>query len=178
MLANFVANFLNTSLLLNYYYYKFSKFGGPKSLLALQTKIGGGAVPLVSTGSGPHALYSLSCTLILMYGVRWCRWTIQSNYRLAQVSFLNRPCFYKWKFLARSWKLWRRFPSPLISISIFYISLLALSWKTYMKVFHFRETSAKSGKCFMQDISCFCKRLSCSASDLHLHFHVSLASVE
>ena len=111
-----------------------------------------------------------------MYGVRW---TIQSNYRLAQVSFLNRPCFYKRKFLARSWKLWRRFPShwlvyrsSIYHFLQFHESFLhcheRLSWKTFMKVFHFRETLAKSGKCFLQAISCFCKRRSCFCKRLAL----------
>ena len=68
MIANFVVNF---HYLLNYYYYKLLKFfffcflffvffgGGAKIIVGSlhpQRKLWGGPVPLVSTGSGPHAV--------------------------------------------------------------------------------------------------------------------------
>ena len=55
MIANFVVNFLNTWLFTKLLLLTSQNLGGPNALLAPPpTKIGGGAVTLVSTGSGPH----------------------------------------------------------------------------------------------------------------------------
>ena len=60
MLANFVVDFLNTSLFTKLLLLNFSNWGGQNHCWPPPPprKLGGGAVPLVSTGSGPHGTYS------------------------------------------------------------------------------------------------------------------------
>ena len=119
--------------------------------------------------------------------VQWKRTPYKPLYawKLAQETCTNRPRFYKRKFLARSWKLWRRFPSQrLVQRSPIYHfhESLSLSWKSFsfMKVFHesvqkvfhlmkvFHESLSLSWMCFMkvfhESRSCFCKRLSLALS--------------
>ena len=61
MLANLVVNFLNTSLFTKLRLLQSSQmFFGAKINVGPSLKIGGGAVTLVSTGSGPHV-----CGLLL-----------------------------------------------------------------------------------------------------------------
>ena len=72
-------------------------------------------------------------------------------WKLAQETCTNRPRFYKRKFLARSWKLWRRFPSQrFVQRSPIYHFHERLSWKSFsfMKVFH--ENVSLSWKSFIK----------------------------
>ena len=88
------------------------------------------------------------------------------TWKLAQVSFLNRPYFYKWKFLSRSWKLWRRFPSNWLV----YRSSIYYFLHFHERFLHFHERL--SWKHLQNQESVSCKLFHVSASDLHLHHGV------
>ena len=85
MFANFVVNFLNTrtslfTKLLDYYYKLLKIWGGAKSIVGPPNESWGGAVTLISTGSGPHGATQ---HLLYEYGTTQCKSqpdTLDTNY--------------------------------------------------------------------------------------------------